>query len=225
MLLYTWSSCRWQVFSVNKVLMYFKILVVFAFILHIYSHLCKATNLYRLFTIILYWSKATFMVYVKKLYIYIYISYIYYIYIIHIYTYIYIIYMIYCIYIYIHNKSYHIYIYIYISINCVLVLVLYFYVILFHFDNFWVSWFGVHLVRTQKVSEDLTLFLNSRERTNRARQLINNYVHTRWMAHCVEVYMQFWSCFKVWLKRIFFYMKDFTCNYNLIHPTFFHWLL
>ena len=87
--------------------------------------------------------------------------------------------MIYCIYIYIYIINHIIYIYIYISINCVLVLVLYFYVILFHFDNFWVSWFGVHLVRTQKVSEDLTLFLNSRERTNRARQLINNYVHTR----------------------------------------------
>ena len=38
--------------------------------LHIYLHLCKATNLYRLFTIIFYWSKATFMVYI---YIYIYI--------------------------------------------------------------------------------------------------------------------------------------------------------
>ena len=165
----------------------------------------------------------------KKLYIYIYISYIYYIYIIHIYTYIYIYYLYDILYIYIYiyiiNHIIYIYIYIYISINCVLVLVLYFYVILFHFDNFWLSWFGVHLVRTQKVSEDLTLFLNSRERTNRARQLINNYVHTRWMAHYVEVYMQFWSCFKVWLKRIFFYMKDFTCNYNLIHPTFFHWLL
>ena len=51
--------------------MHFKILVFFAFILHIYLHLCKATNLHRLFTIILYWSKGTFMVYVKKLYIYI----------------------------------------------------------------------------------------------------------------------------------------------------------
>ena len=132
MLLYTWSSCRWQrnvvyifwVFSVNKVLMYFKILVVFAFILRIYSHLCKATNLSRLFTIFFYWSKATFMVYMKK---YIYISFIYYIYIIHIYKYIY--------YVYIHIYIY-IYIYMYISINCVLVPVLYFYVILFQFDNF-----------------------------------------------------------------------------------------
>ena len=51
--------------------MHFKILVIFGFILHIYLHLCKATNLHRLFTIILYWSKGTFMVYVKKLYIYI----------------------------------------------------------------------------------------------------------------------------------------------------------
>ena len=132
MLLYTWSSCRWQrnvvyifsVFSVNKVLMYFKILVVFAFILRIYSHLCKATNLYRLFTIFFYWSKATFMVYMKK---YIYISFTYYIYIIHIYKYIY--------YVYIHIYIY-IYICMYISINCVLVPVLYFYVILFQFDNF-----------------------------------------------------------------------------------------
>ena len=55
-----------EVFTVNKVLMHFKILVVFAFTLHIYCHLCKATNLYRLFTIIFYWSKATFMVYLKK---------------------------------------------------------------------------------------------------------------------------------------------------------------
>ena len=53
--------------------MHFKILVVFAFTLHIYWHLCKATNLYGLFTIIFFWSKATFMVYLKKLYIYIYI--------------------------------------------------------------------------------------------------------------------------------------------------------
>ena len=56
----------------NKVLMHFKILVVFAFIFHIYLHFCKATNLYRLFTIIFYWSKATFMIYLKN-YIYIYI--------------------------------------------------------------------------------------------------------------------------------------------------------
>ena len=40
------------------------IFVVFAFILHIYYlHLCKATKLYCLFAIILYWSKVTFMVY------------------------------------------------------------------------------------------------------------------------------------------------------------------
>ena len=50
--------------------MHFKILVVFAFTLHLYLHLCKATNLYHLFTIIFYWSKATFMVYLKKFYIY-----------------------------------------------------------------------------------------------------------------------------------------------------------
>ena len=60
-----------KVFTVNKVLMHFKILVVFALILHIYLQLCKATNLYRLFVIIFYWSKATFMFYLKKLYIYI----------------------------------------------------------------------------------------------------------------------------------------------------------
>ena len=52
--------------------MHFKILVVFAFILHIYLHLYKATNFYRLFTIIFYWSNGTFMVYLKN-YIYIYI--------------------------------------------------------------------------------------------------------------------------------------------------------
>ena len=74
---HTWSSCRWQqnvvyvfyVFTVNKVLMHFKILVAFAFILHmyyIYLHLCKATNFYRLFTINFYWSKVTFMIYLKN---------------------------------------------------------------------------------------------------------------------------------------------------------------
>ena len=42
--------------------MHFNILVVFAFILHIYLHLCKATNLYRFFTIIFYRSKATFTI-------------------------------------------------------------------------------------------------------------------------------------------------------------------
>ena len=47
--------------------MHFKILFVFAFTLHIYWDLYKATNLYLLFTIIFYWSKATFMVYLKKL--------------------------------------------------------------------------------------------------------------------------------------------------------------
>ena len=46
--------------------------------------------------------------------------------------------------------------------------------VLFHFDNFWVSGFHIHLVRTQKI-----------------------YVHTKWMAHYVEVYIQFESCFKV----------------------------
>ena len=110
--------------------MYFKILVVFAFILRIYSHLCKATNLYRLFTIFFYWSKATFMVYMKK---YIYISFIYYIYIIHIYKYIYYVYI-------------HIYIYIYIYV-CILVLIVfqYLYFIFTSFcsnltilTNFWV---------------------------------------------------------------------------------------
>ena len=64
---------------VNTVLMHFKILVVFGFITNIYLHLCKAFNLYRLFTLHFYWSKATFMDYLKKLsfyqstYIYIYI--------------------------------------------------------------------------------------------------------------------------------------------------------
>ena len=43
--------------------------------------------------------------------------------------------------------------------------------------------------------------------------------------HYVEVYMQCWSCFKVWLKQNFFDMKDFDCNYSLIYPTFFRWLL
>ena len=47
--------------------MHFKILVVFAFTLHIYLHLCIASKLYCFSTIIFYWSKATFMVYLKKL--------------------------------------------------------------------------------------------------------------------------------------------------------------
>ena len=45
------------------------------------------------------------------------------------------------------------------------------------------------------------------------------------MAHFVEVYIQFWSCFKVWLKQNFFDTKDFNCNYNPIYSTFFRWLL
>ena len=54
--------------------MHFKIIVVFPFVLHIYLYLCKATNLYRLITIIFYGSKATFKVYLRKnIYIYIYI--------------------------------------------------------------------------------------------------------------------------------------------------------
>ena len=54
--------------------MHFQILVVFAFTLHIYLHLCTASNLYRLFKIIFYLGKATFMVYLKNyIYIYIYI--------------------------------------------------------------------------------------------------------------------------------------------------------
>ena len=63
------------IFTVNNVLMHFKILLVFAFILHIDLHLSKATNLYCLFRIIFYWSKVTFMVYglFKYIYIYIYI--------------------------------------------------------------------------------------------------------------------------------------------------------
>ena len=83
----------------NKVLTHFQILVAFAFTLHIYWHSCKATNSYHLFKISSYWSKATFMAYLKKknIYIYIYI----YIYIIYICVYIYMIYM-YDIYIYIY---------------------------------------------------------------------------------------------------------------------------
>ena len=53
--------------------MHFKILFVFAFILHIYLHFCKATNLYHLFSIVFYWTKATFIVYLKN-YLYIYAS-------------------------------------------------------------------------------------------------------------------------------------------------------
>ena len=64
--------------------------IYLCFYLTYYWHLCQATNLYRSFMIIFYWSKATFMVYLKKLY---YILYIYYTY-----TYIYI-----YIYIYIYN--------------------------------------------------------------------------------------------------------------------------
>ena len=75
--------------------MHFKVLVIFAFVLHIYLDLSKATNLYHLLTTIFYWRKVNFMVYLKKKYIYIYNVYIY-------------------IYIYIHTYI-HIYIYIYIS--------------------------------------------------------------------------------------------------------------
>ena len=56
-------------FFLNKVLMHFKILVVLAFTyiyIYIYIHFGKATNLYRLFRIIFYWSKASFMVYLKN---------------------------------------------------------------------------------------------------------------------------------------------------------------
>ena len=45
------------------------------------------------------------------------------------------------------------------------------------------------------------------------------------MTHYVEVYMQFLSCFQVWLKQNVFDIKDFICNDNLIYPTFFRWLL
>ena len=96
---------------VNTVLMHFKILVVFGFITNIYLHLCKAFNLYRLFTLHFYWSKATFMDYLKKLSFYqstyLYIS-------IYIYIYIYI-YL--SIYLSIYSSiSIYIYIYLYLSI-------------------------------------------------------------------------------------------------------------
>ena len=62
------------------------------------------------------------------------------------------------IHIYIHINVYiHIYIYIYIHIYII-------HAILFHFDNFGVfsvSGFGVHLVHTQIISENFTLFLIS----------------------------------------------------------------
>ena len=45
------------------------------------------------------------------------------------------------------------------------------------------------------------------------------------MAHYVEVYLQFWSCFKVWLKQNYSDIKDFNCKYYLIYPTFFGWFL
>ena len=37
----------------------------------------------------------------------------------------------------------------------------------------------------------------------------------------VEVYVQSWSCFKVWLKQDFFDKKDFDFNNDPIYPTFF----
>ena len=55
-----------------------------------------------------------------------------------------------------------------------------------NFDNF--SRFGVHLVRTQKISEHLSLFLISTQRTNRSH-LVNTCVHTKQMTHYVEVYI------------------------------------
>ena len=65
--------------------MHFKVLVIFAFVLHIYLDLSKATNLYHLLTTIFYWRKVNFMVYLKKKNIYIYNLYIYILYIIYIY--------------------------------------------------------------------------------------------------------------------------------------------
>ena len=49
--------------------------------------------------------------------------------------------------IYIYIYIYISYIFIYIQLSCSISKV-YFYIILFHFDNFWVSGFGIHLVRT-----------------------------------------------------------------------------
>ena len=85
----------------NKVLMHFKILVVFALILYIYLHLCKATNLYRLFTIIFYLKNYIYIYIYIYIYLHICIIYVYISMYIYIYVYIYILY-IYNIYIYIH---------------------------------------------------------------------------------------------------------------------------
>ena len=80
-----------------------------------------------------------------------------------------------------------------------------------------------------KKSQNISPFFSflGKEKIEKWCQLINNCncVHTKWTAHYVEVYMQFWSCFKVWMKQRFFDMKDFNCNYNLIYLTFFIRLL
>ena len=79
------------------------------------------------------------------------------------------------------------------------------------------------LKKTQKIWPFFSFL--GKEQIEETHQLINNYVHTKWIAHYLVVQVQFWSCFKVWLKQDFFEMKDFNCNYNLIYPTFFRWLL
>ena len=74
--------------------MHFKILVVFAFILHIYLHLCQATNMCRLFTIIFYWDDHALFEKLYYIFMYIYT----YIYIYLLYLYILYLYMLYYIY-------------------------------------------------------------------------------------------------------------------------------
>ena len=66
--------------------MHFKILVVAAFTLHICLHVCKATNLYRLFTIIFTGVKRLLWFIWKIIYTYIYIYIIHIIYIYNIYN-------------------------------------------------------------------------------------------------------------------------------------------
>ena len=52
--LYSQTLYIFYMFTVNKVLIHFKIFFVFAFILQIYLNLSKAANLYPLFTVIFY---------------------------------------------------------------------------------------------------------------------------------------------------------------------------
>ena len=124
----------------------------------------------------------------------------------------------------------YIYIYIYTHISCVLVPVLSKFIFTAFCSIFMISeLLGLlsiyYVLKKSQTIWPFFSFLGEKQIEKKTRQLINNYVHTKWMAHYVEVYMQSSSCFKVWLKQKLFDMKGFNYNYNLIYPTFFRCLL